>query len=256
MGSNYIDLPHDVAVDVFDSVYICGSYSQTVDFDPGTGVDERTSFGASDFFLAKFHSVGDYLWAYTRGGEKGDDCYSVDVGIQGNVYITGDFQESVDFSPLAGMEIHTSEGQADAFLVKLDIYGEYQWARTWGSKNEDYGFGVAVDSTDHVYVAGYFLGETDFDPGPGNTIYSPTGGLDCFTSRFNTLGDFDWVATWGSTYDDIAYGIDTNSNDDVIVTGKFAGSVDFLPGVFEDIHTASGDTDIFVLKILKNGQWY
>jgi len=256
MGNYGYDSATDVAVDVFDSVYICGSYNQTVDFDPGAGVDERTSFGASDFFLVKFHSVGDYLWAYTRGGHSDDHCNAVDVGIQGNVYITGDFEETVDFSPLAGMETHTSEGQSDVFLVKLDIYGEYQWTRTWGSSSEDSGYGVAVDSTDHAIVAGCFHGETDFDPGPGNAIYSPEGNYDCFTSRFNTLGDFDWVFTWGSPGDDIAYGIDTNSEDDVIVTGQFYGSVDFLPGVFEDIHTASGGTDIFVLKILSNGMWY
>jgi hypothetical protein len=49
-----------VAIDGSGNAYIAGSFSETVDFDPGTGVDNRTSNGSYDAFLSKFPPDGNW----------------------------------------------------------------------------------------------------------------------------------------------------------------------------------------------------
>ena len=64
-----------VAVDKSGSAYVTGSFPGTVDFDPGSGVDEHGSInGSYDVFLSKFDSAGNFLWAKTWGGIDDDDA--------------------------------------------------------------------------------------------------------------------------------------------------------------------------------------
>jgi len=58
-----------VALDGAGNVYAAGGFMGTVDFDPGLGVDNHTSNGASDAFLTKFLSLpyAVYLPLITRG---------------------------------------------------------------------------------------------------------------------------------------------------------------------------------------------
>lgn len=44
-----------LAIDANDNVYLAGTFKNTVDFDPGTGVVERTSNGAQDMYLLQLN---------------------------------------------------------------------------------------------------------------------------------------------------------------------------------------------------------
>ncbi|KKK92161.1 hypothetical protein LCGC14_2705720, partial [marine sediment metagenome] len=62
--------------------------------------------------------------------------------------------DSSDNVYVAGGTDSFGAGQDDIFLVKYDSSGVHQWNLTWGGITEDYSMGVAVDSSDNVYVAG------------------------------------------------------------------------------------------------------
>ena len=53
-------------------MYVTGRFRDTVDFDSGTGTDDRISNGGSDIFLIDFDNAGSYVWTITMGG-TGDD---------------------------------------------------------------------------------------------------------------------------------------------------------------------------------------
>ena len=73
--------------------------------------------------------------------------------------------------------------------------------------------------------------------------------------KLDPTGAFVWVQTYGSTSNlaDRGLDIDIDSSSNVYITGYFQGTVDFGNG---DI-TASGGSDIFVLKLDSSGtfQW-
>jgi len=52
-GSDW-DTGYKVAVDTTGNVYVTGYFMETVDFDPGPGIDNRTANGWGDVFLSKF----------------------------------------------------------------------------------------------------------------------------------------------------------------------------------------------------------
>ncbi len=59
--------------------------------------------------------------------------------------------------------------------------------------------------------------------------------------------------TWGGSDDDAGYGVATDSDGNIYVTGQFAGMVDFDPGPGVDLHQAAGVSDIFFSKFDHSG---
>src|SRR5438105_15942847 len=53
-----------VAGDAYGNVYTAGSFSGTIDFDPGAGIFNLTSTGLPfEVFISKLDSAGNFVWA-------------------------------------------------------------------------------------------------------------------------------------------------------------------------------------------------
>jgi len=249
------DQGNDVDVDGFGNSYITGSFRDTVDFDPGTGIDNHTSNGASDVFLSKFNTDGDFQWARTWGASSMDNGYGVAADDTGNVYITGGFWSTIDFGP--GTYELSSNGWDDAFLCKFDTNGNFQWAHNWGGGFNDRGYGIALDNSGDVYVTGYFSGTIDFDPGEGTDTHSSSA-LDVFLTKFDSNGNFQWARTWGGvSFEDGFCAVAADASGNVYATGYFRSTVDFDPGPGTVEYTSNGLNDVFLSKFNSSGdfQW-
>ena len=197
-------------------------------------------------------------WTRTWGGDKDDKGYGVAIDGSGNTYVTGCFRGTVDFDPGTGVDNHATNGYYDVFLSKFDSSGAFEWARTWGGSDYDYGEGVAIDGSGNVYVTGYFEGTVDFDPGSGVDNHTSNGSAgDVFLSRFDSWGAMKWAHTWGGSDWDEGLGVAVDGPGNVYVTGWFSGTVDFDPGSGVDNHTSHGHTDVFLSKLDSSGafQW-
>ena len=186
------DIP-SVAIDASGDAYVAGAFEGTVDFDPGPGDDSHTAIG-SDAFLSKFDSNGNFIWADVWGGNSWDYAQSIAMGNSGDLYVTGEYSDSVDFDPGAGTDIHLGIGAFDIFLSKFDLDGNFTWARTWGApENYDYSdwaYSVGVDNLDNPFVTGFFRFPTDFDPGPGIDTLTAQGIGGVFLSKFPPDGNW------------------------------------------------------------------
>ncbi len=208
-------------------------------------------------------------WARTWGGVGVDGAMGVAVDSLSNIYVTGTFEDVVDFDPnLAGTDEHISNGFHDIFLSKFDPLGNMIWARTWGGEKTDIGLGAAVDDADNAYLIGVFQDEVDFDPGPGTNVLESNGGSDIFLSKFDPSGSLIWVRTWGGDpvasvlwEDEIGCEIVLDSSGSVYVTGGFRGEdVDFDPGPGSDLHDSVEyegvyRTDAFLTKFDSAGSF-
>ena len=198
-------------------------------------------------------------WARTWGGIGDDHVYEVTVDDDGNVYSTGDFMSSVDFNPdPEGVDIRTSNGLDDIFLVKYDKYGNYQWARTWGGSSGDVGLAVDIDSSGMVFASGDFSSTVDFGTNGIPDLRTSRGSTDCFVSKYKPDGTYISTVTWGGGALDEVQRIYIGSNNDILITGIFAGTSDFNPDpVLQDLHTSNGIYDAFINKLTNNGafQW-
>jgi len=128
------------------------------------------------------------------------------------------------------------------YLVKYSSSGIKLWTKQMGSSLLlCVGFAVTTDDSDNIYVTGVSSGSFD-----GNTSF---GGFDAFLVKYDAAGVKQWSTQFGSTSDDVAKGVATDSSGNVYVTGGTEGS---LGG-----NTSVGGYDMFLVKYNSAGvnQW-
>jgi hypothetical protein len=69
--------------------------------------------------------IAEIGWARTWGGIGGEYVTRVAVDASGDIYVTGRFNDIVDFDPGEYEEIHVSNGDKDAFLSKFNSFGDF-----------------------------------------------------------------------------------------------------------------------------------
>lgn len=255
IGGTSSDNATSLAVDASGNVYLTGYYQGTVDFNPGAGVTNLISAGATDIFIAKYDAGGNYIYAKSIGGTNADFCNSLAIDVGGSVYITGRFAGTADFNPGAGVANLTSAGGNDIFVAKYDASGSYVYAKRIGGTLEDYGNSLAVDASGNVYITGYFQGTVDFDPGAGVANITGAGGNDIFIAKYDGSGNYVYAKTMGSTGNDNGNSLAVDGSGNVYVTGAFQGTADFDPEAGVVNLTSAGGNDIFVAKYDGNGNY-
>jgi len=121
VGSEEIDL------DASANVYVIGSFSNTVDADPGPANFFLTSAGGQDIVISKLDAAGNFVGAAALGGPSFEKGRAIAVDGEGNIYTTGTFQATADFDPGVNVYNLTSTLDAndiptsDVFLSKLTV---------------------------------------------------------------------------------------------------------------------------------------
>lgn len=255
IGGTLNDRCNAVTTDASGNIFTTGWFQGTVDFNPGTGTNNLTSYGNYDIFVCKLDPSGSYLWAKQLGGTVNDIGNAITTDASGNVYITGTFEGTADFDPGAGTSNLTAPGgNSDAFVCKLSSSGAFVWAKKFGDTNVEEGSGIALDASGNVYTTGYFSSTSvDFDPGTGTSTITVGGFNDAYISKLDASGNFVWAKAFtGPNYEE-GNAIATDASGNVYITGNFRGSADFDPGTSTSYLTSLGWKDIFICKLTSAG---
>ncbi|MFH1514522.1 MAG: hypothetical protein ABIG42_03590 [bacterium] len=245
------DSAESVTTDTFGNVYVTGTFQEIAQFDPNGG-GYQISKGSGDAFLSKFDSNGDWKWTRTWGGPSSDGSAGVGVTSLGIVYVAGHFKGTTEFNPYGGGE-KTSLGQQDMYLSKFHSNGNWLGTVTWGGTSYDIVDNLTVSSTDEIYVTGYFDETCDFDPAGGTPLTS-NGGGDCYLSKFDSDGIWQWATSWGGTDGERGLTVETNPGGDVFVAGFFFGTADFNPAGGNSV-ASKGEDDCFLSRFNSSGNW-
>lgn len=131
------------------------------------------------------------------------------------------------------------------FASAADNEWRYEWARTFGSSQDDDIKAMDVDSEGHIYVVGTYSGNFDG--------YTHRGGGDVFVRKYALDGNIIWTRTFGGASFDLATAIRVHeSNDEILIGGAFYGKVDFDPGPSEYMVTSSGEA-MYLLSLTLDG---
>lgn len=263
IGGTGADRARDLVLDASGNIYVSGFFQGTVDFDPGPAAFNMTSTVTGSAFAAKYDPIGNLIWAKSYGG-GGAVGQSITVDGSGNVYITGGFVATGDFDPGPGVFNMTARTttESDIYFLKLDVNGDFVWAKeinggTWF----DNSYEIKLDAAGNVFVIGrfYFQGgpSFDFDPGPGTFLLTATH-EDIFILKLDNDGNFVWARDIGAptgSDEHRGYSIDIDNAGNVYATGYFEGTVDFDFGAGTTNLTATGDWDVFFMKVDNNGNF-
>ncbi len=189
-------------------------------------------------------------WARTFGGANGKcNPQAVEVDDQGNLYIVGGFQETVDLSPGPSVTQHTSNGIQDSFILKLDPDGMLMWSHSWGSYQNDTANDVLIAPDGTIFVTGSFEAVTDFNPGPGEDFHDYSG---TYLANYTPDGNYINTLTWDAT---IGLGLAADNDGNIYVCGRFSGitALDFDPGPADALRFCHGGTDAWFSKFNSAG---
>ncbi len=249
-SSKGFDKVESVAADRNGNVYVLGTFSDTMDVNPGPGLFVTLNSvrrGYSDVFLAKLDAAGTFLWVKHFGGTEVIEGFSLLVDELSNVYVGGGFKGTMNPElPVVGGTTLTSAGDFDAYVIKLDSSGSLIRAVRFGSTGEDFVQAMALDDNGGMFAVGMFDGNVQFG---NNTINAATAG-NRYIAKMDTAGTFIWTKTLAVAINDIA--ADPAGN--VFVIGNWYGTAeDFDPDPNVTSLLVAISQDVYILKLDANG---
>jgi hypothetical protein len=217
-----------MTVGVDNSIYIAGSYSGIVDFNPGTGVFEMeapVNFTESPFngFVLKINADGEFIWANNIGSTYLDEAIGISVNANG-VLVGGYYTATVNFGTAQNPVELTATNFKDGYVVKYDLDGNTIWAKGFGGTGPDFVWDVYLDADGNSFATGEANQNADLDPNEGVSTLPEAG---AFFLKLDNLGNFVFAKGIPSS---VGYAIRTDNNGDVYCAGTFQGAVDFNPG--------------------------
>jgi len=156
----------------------------------------------NNIFLLKQNSSGSREWIMDLGISDEGSGISMTFDSSDNVYITGYTRNS--------LEGNKNSGDFTVFLVKYNSSGSREWIKKLGKSEVEYGARLIVDSSDNIYVTGFFSDfVSDNEIGQRNTLMA----------KYDTYGNREWIKALGPTLTDFAWDVTVDSKDNIYVTG-------------------------------------
>jgi hypothetical protein len=253
MGGYSFDAGTNITLDNLGNIYTVGGFHTSGDFDPGPGVFTLTgtSLFNDDVFVSKLDGAGNFVWAKVFQTTGAVNSKAVAVDALGNIYLTGNFSDYVDFDPGAGV-FNLGNGNVcyHMFISKLDTYGNFGWAMQFGNLTHcgsvD-GNDIVTDASNNIYVLAYSGDSLLFSSGTIiNASFTALNGMPVYLIKLNTNGA---LISGNTMYNGNA--LDIDSQDNLYITGGFhKGLNDFNPSPYiVDSLTSAGGEDVFVLKM-------
>ncbi len=249
LGGNGNDMGYDVAVDGDGNCIIGGVLGFTSDIDPGPGVVNAGGNGQQDAFVLKLDPAGDFVWGFAVGGTANDIAYGVAVDGANNVFACGEFRNTVDFDPSAGVLSRASGGSDDAFVLKANSSGAVQWAFGFGSTGSERAQAVAVGPDGAPVFTGRFTSNVDFDPGAGTFFLLGDFTEPAYVAKLNGDGSFNHAFRLRSFLNE-GMDVAVDGLNNAYVCGNFGNTtnnpLDLDPGAGTTNISANGGGDAFI----------
>ena len=218
IGSSADDFISGIAIDNQGAVYATGTTGGN--FPSSLGSFQASNRGGLDAFVIKLDNQGNGVYSTLLGGGSDDEGRGIAVDPNGVAYVTGTTL-SDSFPQLNTIYQNSRHGGVDAFLTAVNAQGTNLIYSTFlGGALSDFGYAVALDPSNAVYVAGK-TASTDF-PTTGTSYQKNYAGgdNDIFVAKFQPgKADVAYVTYIGSSGSDEGFALAVDSTGAAYITG-------------------------------------
>jgi gliding motility-associated-like protein len=231
-NANLDDRGLEVTHDAAGRIYVVGQFSETITF----GVVHATSLLNAGFIIS-FDANGNELWFDKMWGGQ---ILISDIEWGGNnIYITGDYQNTLLVEDINGIQSFSAADQYNIFTARFNESGDLGWLSTDYSINELHSTQLALDATNNVYITGDFKCTfTEMNAFYGESTFLSMGFEDVHYMKYNTSGVFQWARQVAGPKADYCESVTIKTADKPVLCGFYegdfyvpaGGTFTFLPG--------------------------
>ncbi len=240
-GSNNSEF-YSVAIDGSGNIYCSGKTYGDGTYDFGNEVTVNGACGnANNAVLVKYDVNGNAQWIRSivacgaGSGGPTSNFETVTIDSSGNIYCSGWIQGTGTYDFGNGVTVNGVYTEGNCVLVKYDVNGNAQWARSVVSGSLSSSFGsVAVDDSGNIYAAGYISGNNSYGFGNDVTVNGPNAEDSCnmVLVKYDSDGNAQWAKSTisgGAWFSSVA--VDSSGN--IYCSGGInrSGTTDFGNGV-------------------------
>jgi hypothetical protein len=169
--SNNLNL-RKIAIDENGKMIVAGDFRLTQDLDPTPSVENYTSQGWEDWFLAEYDTSGQYVQTFVRGDFQTNWLEGIQFDRFNNLWVYGVTPNQLDFDLLNNTG-ETAQGLGFSFLAKYDPSWQLDWVQRIGKTSVSNSISFEMndmhaDRFGSVYLTGYgeqgFHLPTEIDP--------------------------------------------------------------------------------------------
>ena len=188
-------------------------------------LDNNTSQGGNDVYLAKYDSDGNQQWIKQYGTLTFDESFRVTADTSGNVYVGGHTigglaGDNQNVGQSLGMGVDGGVPSTDSYVAKYDTNGNEVWVQQFGTVTLDDNWGVAVDQEGNVFAGGNTKGNF------GGENAGALGEYDNWLVKLNKDdGQVEWVQQFGVPDYDFLWDMETDSMGNFYATGWTLGDL-------------------------------
>ncbi|MFT5819076.1 MAG: hypothetical protein ACI8ZM_000298 [Crocinitomix sp.] len=216
-----------VTVDSDGDIYLAGSYTGSIDADPGIGtLTLSTDDLIPSLLIEKLNDAGELIWAKQIDGLSG--IFPEDIAnYEDQIYIAGYFLDTVDFDPGPDEYDLYTGSDTNTFVQKLDTDGNFIWAKNMGGTASIQPQGISIDPFGDIFIAGFFRGgSVDLDPGVEELIVAnldDTDYSDLFVQKLDSDGNLLWAEASQDSFQVALRGLDLDEFGDLYLVGDGGG---------------------------------
>lgn len=230
-----------VASDENANVYISGKFEEELTIDEQS--ESIVSNGKADIMVVKYDKNSNWKWTKHFGGIGEDNIFDADCDSQGNIILSGYFQETVKFDDYELI----SKGGFDMVIVKINPQGKVLWAKSYGGSGNDGGNEVIVGANDKIIVGAQSDGTFE---GIDNT-----GGQDAYVMVLDSSGTVEWIKAVKGSGDARAKAIEVDNLGNIYMGGDFRGNNYVEDNSAMIIFKEFGDRDAYLMSFNSSGQY-
>lgn len=220
------------------SIYIANRLVGTTDnITPGALYD--TTAGGIETVVGKYMEpstiggAGTRLWQTYIGGFRDDNPYAMEMGSDGNIYITGT-TNSPDFPLLGGTGFsgisidNRNESGINIYVLKINAQGNSVKSAVIGGDSNDSPYDLRISADGDVLVGGTTNSNNLGSLHPGTGATNSSMGNDVLIFRLNqNLSTLSWMRNYGGSGNDQARIMLFNTYSNDIYLAGFTQSSDF-----------------------------